>query len=469
MSPDRSAAAVRAAAALCLAAAGALGLLSGWGAPAWWALPALAVGVALSELAVVHLQFGRQRWTFSLTEAALGAALATAGGSWTVLGVAAGVAVAQRVRAQPRLKLEYNVAQFALATAAASLVAAAAGGGVAGACAGLAAFWSLNHSLVAFVVSLTSGRALRTLLVLNALPSALHTAGNASIGLLAAFLAREAPGGLLGVLVPLALLWTSYDQEARRTAEAELFAELARGQERASERSTDVSAQVVLTAAARLFGGADVEMVLLAAEGPVRYAGDDRSVPRRVRVDPDAFDEPWVLRALAAGRVSSGSQDRRPWCAAVLGDPDAPLAVLIARRGPGAAVFGRREVRLAEVLAGQAESWLSLSELSARSRAAQEQVAAADGAARALGDLGARTLPALAVMRESTGRLTRLAQTDAGVDDIVEELQLVERAVASLLGAVALAAEPDLVSVPGPGLLPVSRPAADWTTTGVLG
>ena len=48
--------------------------LQGWGSPAWYALPLLAVAVAASELAVVHLQFGRQRWTFSLTEGALGAA-----------------------------------------------------------------------------------------------------------------------------------------------------------------------------------------------------------------------------------------------------------------------------------------------------------------------------------------------------------------------------------------------------------
>jgi len=56
------------------------------------------------------------------------------------------------------------------------------------------------------------------------------------------------------------LLWLSYDEQTARAAEARLFAELARLQEQASGRSIDVSAQVVLTAAARLFGGADVEM-----------------------------------------------------------------------------------------------------------------------------------------------------------------------------------------------------------------
>jgi len=459
---------VRLVAAACLLAATALGLATGWGSPAWWAVPVLALAVAASELAVVHLQIGRQRWTFSLIEAVLGAALVFHGGAWTGAGVAAGVAVSQAVRRQPRLKLEFNVAMFAAAAGAAQACAALAGGGMPGAVCGLGVFWLANHLLVAAVLALTTRRPLRELLVSSVLLSAVHTAGNASIGLLAAHLVREAPFGLFGLLVPLALLWTSYDQQTHRSGEALLFAELARGQERASDRSTDVSARVVLTAAARLFGGADVEMVLLAPEGPVRYAGDEDGTPRRLRVDPEAFDEPWVLRALGAGEVTTGTEDGRPWCSAVLGEPEAPLAVLVARRPAGSRSFGRAEVRLAQVLVRQAEAWLSASELSARHRAVSEQAAAAGGAARALGELGAQTAPALTVLRESAGRLARLAESAAEVDDIVEELHLVERAVASLLGALALAADPDLLVGPAAGAVPAPRPAADWTTTGVL-
>jgi hypothetical protein len=76
------------------------------------------------------------------------------------------------------------------------------------------------------------------------------------------------------------------------------------------------------------------------------------------------------------------------------------------------------------------------------------------------------------VLRESADRLARLAETAGGADDIVEELHLVERAVASLLGAIALAAEPDLVGVTAGNRItdapPPSRPATDWTTTGIL-
>ena len=454
-----------------LAAAGAVvaAVLNGWGAPAWWALPALAAGVALSEIAVVHLQFGRQRWTFSLTEGALGAAWAVSTGAWTVVAVTLGIAFAQVVRRQPRLKLQFNVATFAVASALGSLVAGRSGGSTTGAIAGMAVFFLLNHGLVGVAVSLTGKRRLLSLLASSAPLSAVHTAGNSSIGLLAAYLAVAKPIGLLGLAVPLALLWSSYDQQTRRSQEARLFAELARGQERATARSSDVSAQVVVTAAARLFGGADVEMVLLAADGPVRYAGDESGVPQRLRVDSDVFDEPWVLRALGTRGVTTGSEDGRPWCSAVLGDAESPRAVLIARRPAGSAGFGRREARLAQVLVGQAGAWLSVADLSARHQSAQQQVDVAGEAAKALGDLGAATTPALTVLRESADRLARLAASAGGVDDIVEELHLVERAVASLLGAIALAAEPDLVHGTAREItLPASRPSTEWTNTGVL-
>jgi hypothetical protein len=489
--PGRSLGSVPTASLGCVLLALVVGAQVGWGQPAWWAVPALAAAVAAAEVAVVHLQVGRQRWTFSLTEAALVAAMVCAAGAWVACAVAVGVLVAQRLRSQPAVKLGFNVAQFSLAAALAALVAQAVGGGAFGACAGLVVFWFVNYALVAVVVAVTAGRGLRGLVVSSAPLSALHTAGNASIGLLAAHLALTAPVGLLGLVVPLALLWVSYDQQARRSAEARLYAELARGQERSRSHSTDVSAQVVLTAAARLFGGADVEMVLLAPEGPVRYAGNEDGVPERVRVAPDAFDEPWVLRALGAGRVVVGTEDRRPWCSAVVGDPAAPLAVLIARRPVSAAAFGRGDVRLADVLVGQAESWLSVADLSERHLAATRQAAAAGGAARALGDLGARTTPALSTLRDSANRLAGLAEGAARVDDIVGELHLVELAVASLLGAVALAAEPDLLDGPDAfpaheaptgdvparhvaaravpaGAVTAGDGSADWTTTGLL-
>ena len=473
----RPAAVLRRVALGCLAGSLLVCLLTGWGDVPLWAAPLLALVVAAAEIAVQRLELGGQRWAFSLTEGALGAALVVGAGAWSVLAVAVAIAVAQTVRHAPRLKRDFDLARYVLATALAQAVTGLLGGGVAGACAGMAVFWSVGCLLVALAVSLTSPRPFRSLVVSSAPLSGLHTAGNASIGLLAAFLAREAPAGLLGLVVPLALLWSSYDQQARRSTEAKLFAELARGQERETGRSQDVSAHVVVTAAARLLGGADVELVLLAADGPVRFAGDESGGPERRRVSAGVFDEPWVLQALGDRGVRVGRDEGRPYVTAVLREGDRPLAVLRARRGRDAPAFDRNEQRLTEVLVGQAQAWLSVTELAARSCAATQRAAAADPAAPVRSDPDSAAAPALVVLRESADRLARLAERSADAEGIVDELHLVERAVASLLGARALAGEPDEPDEPGSalslatvgaGALPPTRPGTDWTTTGVM-
>jgi hypothetical protein len=432
----------------------------------------LAVAVSITEIAVVHLSAGRQRWTFSLTEGAIGAAYVYAPGAWTVVAVTVGLLIAQVVRRQERLKVEFNVAQFAAVTASGAVAAHAVGGHVLGAISGMGVFWLVNIVLVSWAMSIVTSQSAWKLLVSSTPLSAVHSAGTSSLGILGAWLAEKAPFGLVGLVVPLLLLWLSYDEQTARAAEARLFAELARLQEQASGRSVDVSAQVVLTAAARLFGGADVEMVLMAADGPVHFVGDENGVSRQ-RVAPDVLDRGWVIRALGSAGIHTGVEDGRAFCSAVLGGGEAPMAVLIARRPYGSAGFGRREVMLAEVLAQQAESWLSVAELAKSRDEALAQAEAAEDAARALGDLGAHTAPALVVLRDSANRLARLATTAGGptaVGDIVDELYAVERAVASLLGAIALAADPELAALDAGGSVEAGpgRAGADWTTTGVL-
>ena len=92
----------------------------------------------------------------------------------------------------------------------------------------------------------------------------------------------------------------------------------------------------------------------------------------------------------------------------------------------------------------QAESWLSVAELAARRDEALGRAEAYGAANRVLGEVSQETVPALAVLRESAHRLSRLATRYDGpdaVDEIVAELYSVERAVASLLGAIALASD----------------------------
>ena len=116
-----------------------------------------------------------------------------------------------------------------------------------------------------------------------------------------------------------------------------------------------------------------------------------------------------------------------------------------------------------------------MAELAAQHDLALGRAEVYGAASRVLGDLGARTVPALSVLRESTMRLSRLASSFDGPDavsDIVAELHAVERAVASLLGAIALASDPRLGYLNGqhaPGRpAGARRGVTEWTTTGRL-
>jgi hypothetical protein len=444
----------------------------GWGLPQWWALPVLILAIAAAEATSVRMVFGRQGWSFSLTDALLAVGFVLAPGAWIPVGMVFGFVLAHSRRLSP-LKLAFNLSQYGLSVAAGVAVTLAVGGGVAAAGLGLVAYAVLNHLLVGIPVSLATGEPYTKVLSATCSLGVIHQAGNISVGLLAGWLALNAPTGLLGLVVPLGLLWWSYQQQARRASEARLYAELARGQERLGG-TVDASAQVVVTAAARLFGAAQVEVLLRHPDGLLRYVGDERGVSARLRVDNDAFDAPWVLRALAARGVLVGYDGEQPYCSAVLGDPERPLAVLVAHRPQRTAPFTRGDAQLAELLVGQAESWLSVAELTARHDVAVGRAEAYGAASRVLGDLGSETVPALALLRESADRLSRLAAAFDGPDpvsEIVAELHAVERAVASLLGAIALASDPR-PAVGHVAHLDGSSPAAagdmEWTTTGRL-
>jgi hypothetical protein len=471
MSPERRIAVTRAA----LVAVGALLLFgTGWHSFTWWWLPTLALAEAVALRTPARIMIGRQAAVvYSLNDAAMAIAFVLAPGPWIAIAAPLGYLVAN-VGRRPWSKLSFNLAQEFATVAAAVLVTGAVGGGVLGAVAGLATFAATQHLVVAVPIAATSRRPYGTVVRAMGALGALHTAGNMSVGVLAGWLITHEPVGLLGLIVPVGMLWWSYQQQTLRTSEAQLFAELARGQEKAAGGTVDASAEVVVTAAARLFGNAEVEMLLRHPDGPVRYLADGAGLTSRTRADGDAFDAPWVLRALSEGGVRVGQDVERPYCSAVLGDRSRPLAVLIARRPPRSGGFSRVDVQLTTVLVGQAEIWLSVADLTTERDEALGRAEAYGAASRVLGDIGQDTVPAVAVLRESAIRLSRLATAFAGPDavgEIVQELHSVERAVASLLGAIAMASDPvaiengDLVGfVGGTGGLGDT----EWTTTGRL-
>jgi hypothetical protein len=285
--------------------------------------------------------------------------------------------------------------------------------------------------LVAGAVAAASPRPLPSLISWAARASALPSAGSAAVGLVTTELALRSPLGLLGLLAGGALARTAYVHAAWRRGEARLFAHLAQ----APGRSLEASAQLLVTAAARLLGGADVELVVLDGALPRRFTGDEHGRPGR-SYDDVALDEPWVLAALTSGGVRRSRDDERPTLSAVLDRPGRHRAVLRARRAPGAPDFDRDDLRSVDVLVARAGDWL----------------AAPAGEAEGAGE------PAVGRVRASTERLDALATRGAGVAQVAAELHELERAVAALLGGGSPAAVPQ----------PRRAPAIEWTTTGAL-
>jgi hypothetical protein len=459
---------LRTGAAACLLLALALCLATGWGDVPWWACAPLTLGLLAAHLSSPGASPARG-WPFSLSEAVLAAALVVGPGAWAVAAAGAAVLLSGWRRPQPRVKRDVDLAGAVLAAAAAQVVATALGGGLLAAAAGLVVLEAVGCLLTAVAVHVTSSRPLVSLLASSAPAAVAHAAGSACVGLLAGSLVVEAPAGLLGLAVPLLLLWSSYDGSTGHGPEARLLAELARGQGCEPDGSLDRSSARLVMTAARLLGGADVELVLLAADGPVLLEGDESGRLERRRVGRDVFDEPWVLRGLGAAATTSGRDGDRPCLWAVLGSPQHPVGVLRARRGPHDRGFERRELRLVDVLVSQ-----SAAELASRGT----------GDGGATGACGAAPSDATASARQALAacaqRLARLAEGPGGVDDVVDELveevHLAQRAVASLLGARALDRGGRTANVPSSSTASrqhadeswQGRAAPQWMTTGVL-
>ena len=184
-------------------------------------------------------------------------------------------------------------------------------------------------------VALTARRPLLGLLLAR-LPAALFMAARQRRRRAARRLAAAStrPLGLAGLAVPGLLVASTYELQSRRSAEARLFAALATEQQHPAGRSLEQSVAVLMTVAARMLGGADVELLLSGPEGLVRYTGDESGVSGRARTDPSAFDAPWVRQLLARGPVRIALDDGRPSCAFSIGTGPTPAR---RRRGPPSA------------------------------------------------------------------------------------------------------------------------------------
>ena len=181
----------------------------------WWEL---AIGSYLAELAVVHIRFRKDAYSFSLTEVVLTFGLFTAGRWELILGQALGVFAACAFnRRQPPIKYAFNTAKLTLEAGVAGAIfdvlrpanplsAAALGA----ACLAFLITTVLGTVLIAMVIALSEGKVdpLTTLRILAF--GALGALTNACIAVLAVVTLHDRPDLAWLLVVPLGVVFIAY-------------------------------------------------------------------------------------------------------------------------------------------------------------------------------------------------------------------------------------------------------------------
>ena len=441
-----------------------------WNSPSWWAFAITALAVLFSESRVVHLPFGGQQWSFAWAETPVAAALLVHRGSWIVASVALGVLTAQMARRLAPIKQVFNTVQFAAAACVAVAVASSIGGEV-GVAAGMAAFWTANTTLVAAAIWVTTERGFRSVCLDGAPVSALHSATNVSVAILGVWIATLNPSALLALLAPAGLLaWALIDQ-IQRTGETQLLAELVRAHEDRVSDTTDEVVGALLEVGSRLLPGISVELVVFTGDGPHLYRRQSRGGVACHRMRVGDFSEAWALAATSNDPVTRDCDDQVESLLRV-GRAGSPLGLIrMVTSQPGNAL-NRQAMQVLRMLSRHAEASLSVDRALLSRDDAIERATSATEAVRALSDISADTAPALRILRDSAGRLASLASRapsdQVEITHLVEELYAVERAVASLCGAVTLAAVPGADDQAEQGLEPAADRREAWTRTGLL-
>src|SRR5439155_17292133 len=126
-------------------------------------------------------------------------------------------ALGQVVRRRPAYKAAFNVGQYLVGIAAAEAVFAAFGSPTMGGpsaflavVVAMAAFFAVNATSVAVVISLVEGESVPAILRAPLVPNLLHWACNTSTGLLAAVVWTGHPDALPLLVAPLVLSYFAY-------------------------------------------------------------------------------------------------------------------------------------------------------------------------------------------------------------------------------------------------------------------
>ena len=180
----------------CVAAAALLLPSTPWGHPSAVGFALLLVAIGFSNAALIHVTIARQRVSFTLTEGLLAGAYLMAPGSWIIIPAVVGLIPLLVINKSSALKIQHNVAQYIVATSLASYVVYALHNTIPACIVGMTAWWVASQIMSAIPLSIMSGERFRKMVFEYAALQAVHAGGTMSIGLLAAWLAVNAPFGL---------------------------------------------------------------------------------------------------------------------------------------------------------------------------------------------------------------------------------------------------------------------------------
>ena len=325
---------------------------------ATWSLPALVVlggVVVLTELRPVHIGRNGQRHSFTLTEGPLVAALAIAPSRQVVLVVTAGVLVAQVARGLPRYKIAFNTAQFAVATAVATVLAQVVAGSV-GVMLAVSAFMLLNDGLVRLVITLTTGRPAGRPMQDAGAVWLLHIAAVISIALLGAHMYLADARLLPAFLAPALLVLWSQEQANRRRARLTVVDTLAAQATAIYGRSSEETAVLLTRTAREVLAAGRTELVLLGDDSLVVFADGPDGV-QRSRLSHTELISGWRGRVFEAVLATAEGT----WAGVVVGR-EVPRALLSIWRDEDQESFRAQDVALLQTLADTVADWLSVPE-----------------------------------------------------------------------------------------------------------
>ena len=266
--------------------------------PAWWRLALTATAFLVGDIALLHIRFGRDQNSFTMSETAVVVGLVLLPLPWLLLVAPVCVAAAHAIGRRSPLKVAFNglscVGGLVLAGAAHALLAdtASTGGQLAALVAGSLTFFAWNSITMAAAISSSQSLSFATVYTKGLLLCGVVWLGNTALGLLLVVLGQFQPVTLLLVPVLLGLLFIVYWSYLRAMHERDVW-QVLQGTSRQLLRLDPVEvAHIVLARTPGLFEAQFVELLLVdneAATEAVGYRAGEDGIP-------EAFAAP-LLRA----------------------------------------------------------------------------------------------------------------------------------------------------------------------------